>query len=96
MTDQPILDSPPSFTWTTWHDLSLALILTAIGIVGLLPLLLLLAAFVGFAGHGVTGLWYGLLVDGRNRMSLARLQMLLWILLMLSGFLAALFNIMLH
>jgi len=88
--------------WTAGHDLSLALIVVSIGVVGLLlaPLtawlliLALLTAFAILAGHGVTGLWHGLLIDGRNKMSLSRLQMLLWTLLVLSAFLtAALYNI---
>jgi hypothetical protein len=108
MTDQFLADTPTSSTWTGWHDISLLVILAALGLVGVLVLpvftqaswlvlLFLLGAFTAVTGHGVTGLWYGLLVDGRNRMSLARLQMLLWTLLMLSGFLAAaLFNIALR
>jgi hypothetical protein len=91
--------------WTAGHDLGLALVLVAIGLVGLLAspvftmtswlaILALLTVFTIVAGHGVTGLWYGLLIDGRNKMSLSRLQMLLWTLLVLSGFLAAgLYNI---
>jgi len=91
--------------WTAGHDLSLALIVVSIGVVGLLLaptlavtawllILALLTAFTILAGHGVTGLWHGLLIDGRNKMSLSRLQTLLWTLLVLSGFLAAgLFNI---
>src|SRR5262249_40978124 len=41
------------------------------------------------ASQGVTGSPWGLLIDDRNRMSLARLQMLLWMLAVLSAFLAA-------
>lgn len=91
--------------WTRWHDLSLALIVLLVGLVGLLAsptftmtawlvILTLLTTFTIVAGHGVTGMWHGLLIDGRNKMSLSRLQMLLWTLLVLSGFLAAaLYNI---
>lgn len=91
--------------WTLWHDFGLVLIVLLIGLVGLLAsptftltawlvILTLLTGFTIVAGHGVTGLWHGLLIDGRNKMSLARLQMLLWTLLVLSGFLsAALYNI---
>jgi len=46
------------------------------------------------AGHGILGLWRGLLVDERNKMSLSRLQMILWTIIVLSGFLTvALLNI---
>ncbi len=37
----------------------------------------------------VTGLWRGLLVDERNKVSLSRLQMTLWTVVILSGFLTA-------
>jgi hypothetical protein len=91
--------------WTLWHDVSLVLVVLLIGLTGLLAsptftltawlvILALLTAFTIVAGHGVTGLWHGLLIDARNKMSLSRLQMLLWTLLVLSAFLsAALYNI---
>lgn len=41
------------------------------------------------AGHGITGLARGVLIDDRHRLSLSRLQMLLWTVLVLSGYLAA-------
>jgi hypothetical protein len=54
----------------------------------------LMAAVGAVAGHGVTGLWRGVLVDDRHRLSLSRLQMLLWTVLVLSAYLtAALANI---
>ncbi len=106
MTRQPRLAAQAEAAkWTSGHDVSLVLILVAVGVAGLvaapvfrlaawLAILLLLTAFTLVAGHGITGLWYGLLVDGRNKMSLARLQTLLWTLLMLSAFLTAgLYNI---
>lgn len=49
----------------------------------------LMTAFAAIAGHGVTGLWRGVLVDDRHRVSLSRLQMLLWTVLVLSAYLAA-------
>ena len=49
----------------------------------------LMAAFAAVAGHGVTGLWRGVLIDDRHRLSLSRLQMLLWTVLVLSAYLAA-------
>ena len=85
--------------WTVWHSASLLGILAAVFIV---ELLLPTAPFVDVvehsgapgmfavvAGHGVTGLWLGLLIDTRNKASLSRLQMTLWTILILSGFLAA-------
>jgi hypothetical protein len=38
--------------------------------------------------HGITGLWFGLLIDERNKMSLSRLQMSLWTLVVLSALFA--------
>lgn len=49
----------------------------------------LMAAFAAVAGHGVTGLARGVLIDDRHRLSLSRLQMLLWTVLVLSAYMAA-------
>lgn len=87
-------------TWTRWHSASLLGILAAVFIVELLlpapprlwtwfSIMALLGLFAVVAGHGVTGLWLGLLIDTRNKVSLSRLQMTLWTILILSGFLAA-------
>lgn len=87
-------------TWTIWHSASLLGILAAVFVAELLlpapprlwtwlSILALLGLFAVVAGHGVTGLWLGLLIDTRNKVSLSRLQMVLWTLLILSGFLAA-------
>jgi hypothetical protein len=51
-------------------------------------LILLILSFL-VTGHGVRGIWNGIFIDGRNRMSLSWLQMVLWTLLVLSGFFAA-------
>ena len=48
-----------------------------------------MALFVVIAGQGVTGLWRGMLIDDRNKMGLSRLQMILWTIIVLSGFLVA-------
>jgi len=85
-------------TWT--HVIFLALILVAIAWLGIrwkpqnpslvwVAILVLMAAFAVVAGHGITGYWRGVLIDGRYRMSLSRLQMLAWSLLVLSSLLAA-------
>ncbi|HVM69338.1 MAG TPA: hypothetical protein VM204_05825 [Gaiellaceae bacterium] len=52
-----------------------------------IAVLMTLVAVVG--GHGITGLARGVLVDDRHRLSLSRAQMLLWTVLVLSGYLAA-------
>ncbi|NUT56845.1 MAG: hypothetical protein HOQ03_12805 [Thermoleophilia bacterium] len=49
----------------------------------------LMAAFAAVAGHGVTGLARGVLIDERHRVTLGRLQMLIWTVLVLSAYLAA-------
>lgn len=51
----------------------------------------LLGAFVLVVGHGVTGMWRGVLIDERNVISLSRFQMLAWTVLILSAFMAAAF-----
>lgn len=51
--------------------------------------LLLLVAFAAIAGHIITGVWRGVLIDSRNKISLSRLQMLMWTVLVLSGLLVA-------
>ena len=58
-------------------------------LVAWLAILALFGSFATIAGHGITGLLRGLFVDGRNKVSLSRLQMFLWTILVLSGFLAA-------
>ena len=91
--------------WRIRHTLILPTLLIAAGLIGLLfPaslrlftwiaifLLLLLSSLI--VGHGTTDKWNGLLIDERNKISLARFQMMLWILIVLSAFLtAALINV---
>lgn len=65
------------------------------GLVVWLIMLVLLGLCFVVIGEGTTGLWEGLLIDTRNRMSLSRLQLVLWTLVVLSAFLTvALFNIL--
>jgi hypothetical protein len=89
----------PSSAWRVAHSISLAAILGAILVLEwLFPFtrvltwlnVMLLTAVLGFViGHGLSGQWLGLLIDSGNKMSLSRLQVLLWTLLILSGFLTA-------
>lgn len=51
--------------------------------------MLLLIVFAAIAGHIITGVWRGVLIDARNKISLSRLQMLMWTVLVLAGFLVA-------
>ena len=86
--------------WRPIHTLGLLALLLAILLTRLvlpasprlwtwLSLLGLLALFALVVGHGVTGLWLGALIDSRHKVSLSRLQMLLWTTLILSGYLTA-------
>jgi hypothetical protein len=86
--------------WSNWHTASLIAIVVSIFLIEVflpsvfrlwcwLGVMGLLALFALIAGHGVTGLWLGLLIDSRNKLSLSRLQLLLWTVMILSGFLAA-------
>src|SRR4051812_25502858 len=95
----------PKPIWKLWHTVSLVAMIIAIVLLGLLipptqrlwawiGTLVLLAGFVTVAGRGILGLWTGLLIDEQNKMSLSRLQMMLWTIIVLSGFLTvALCNI---
>lgn len=49
----------------------------------------LLLLFSVVSGYVITGLLRGVLIDSRNKISLSRFQMLLWTILILSGFLTA-------
>jgi hypothetical protein len=70
-----------------WADINIVLIFW-------LFVLLSLTMFTIACGQCVTGRWLGALIDERNVISLSRLQIILWTLLILSGFLtAALYNI---
>ncbi len=86
--------------WTGWHTFGLPAIIVAIMLItpltpfqgrawAWLATLILLGIFTAVAGHGITGLWRGLLIDDRNKISLSRLQMIFWTIVVLSGFLTA-------
>jgi hypothetical protein len=70
------------------HSLGLGAIIIFILVLGLVPspasrhnawlaMLILLFLFALIVGHGITGLWRGVLVDERNKISLSRLQLIL-------------------
>ena len=54
-----------------------------------LVILALMVLILVDVGVGVTSHWWGVLIDDRNKLSLSRLQLVLWTLLVLSAFLAA-------
>lgn len=88
-----------------WQPLVLLLIIAAVALIGWrwkaptdkpgqaviiwLVNMGLLLVFTVIVGHVITGLLRGALIDSGNKVSLARLQMLLWTFLILSGFLTA-------
>ncbi len=62
--------------------------------VGWPAILVLMALYIALAGKTICGYWCGCLIDGRNKISLSRLQMIAWTILVLSGFVtAAFFNL---
>lgn len=95
--DQPDARASP---WTTKHSLSLlSLVAGLILLESVMPAadrlwlwygsMILLALFGIIAGKAVTGQWLGLLIDTRNKVSLARFQMVVWTILILSAYLTA-------
>jgi hypothetical protein len=52
-------------------------------------ILVLMIFFAIVAGKGITGYWRGILIDNRNKISLARVQLLVWTLLILSAIVTA-------
>lgn len=83
-------------TWRWWHTAFLFAVLALLIAMALMTpwslygswivAMLALALFTLVVGHGVTGVWKGAFVDERNRMSLSRLQMLLWTVVIISAF----------
>lgn len=49
----------------------------------------LMTAFGVFLGYAITGYWRGILIDDRNKLSLSRLQILIWSLVILSALFTA-------
>lgn len=83
---------------TIFHLFGSFIILIAIVLIGLNManpahawawILVLVAAFAVLNGHGITGALWGVIIDSRNKMSLSRLQMLVWTLIVISGLAAA-------
>jgi hypothetical protein len=51
--------------------------------------MVLMGVTIVLIGHGITGQFDGFLIDPRNKMSLSRLQLVLWTIVILPAFLAA-------
>jgi hypothetical protein len=96
------LSQQPKPKWTRRHTLWLLLIVGIVGALGLagskvpelrppnfVVTMALMVVSMGIIAHGIVGNPYGSLIDERNKMSLSRLQMILWTIVVLSGFLTA-------
>jgi len=84
--------------WTFWHSVSALAALVATGCVSwFVPsrltvwiiIVVLLTLFIVITANGTTGDWRGALIDDRNTISLSRLQMSVWTILILSALLTA-------
>jgi hypothetical protein len=88
--------------WGLWHALAfIGVVMLGVGVIVAgfrgeiwpiwiwLGLLGLLAALTAVISHAYTHKWSGILIDDSNHYSLSRLQMLLWTMLILSAFVAA-------
>jgi hypothetical protein len=92
--------APSKGNWRWWHTLGVVAVIVAMVLFGRLasPLnswlasVALLIIFLLIAGQGTTGLLSGALIDERNKMSLSRLQMVVWTVLVLSAIVAAAFS----
>jgi len=56
-----------------------------------LVMIILLRLFVLILGHGTTGTIFGVLIDQRNKISLSRLQLVIWVIVILAAFITAAF-----
>jgi hypothetical protein len=89
--------------WRAGHTIGFLILFGLIAIAGLtirsplqawVAVMVLSTALVVVAGHGITGLWRGFLLDSRRKLSLSRFQLVIWSILVLAAFLtAALANI---
>jgi len=80
--------------WYWWHTMLMFLLVGALIVLAILPTAgslvptwlggcAILLAMMAVASHGITRRWLGVLIDSRNRISLARLQIVLWTVVIL-------------
>lgn len=63
--------------------------LAFVGLVGLWGIgVVIILVLLGLAGREISGQWFGVLIDSRNKVSLSRLQITLWTTMVLSAYLA--------
>lgn len=95
-----MVESPYKNFDTYKYLLGLVVILVLITWVGLranpgegagawIQILVLMTVFSIVVGKAITGHWRGILIDRRNKMSLSRLQIIVWTLVVLSAIVAA-------
>ncbi len=87
--------------WKWWHTLCLLLLMVVFPALAYDKLAVLTHSWLVFmlgtvlglflVGHGVTGSWKGAFVDDRNVISLSRLQMISWTILILTAFSSSVF-----
>jgi hypothetical protein len=53
---------------------------------------LILVLFLVIAGRAITGVWLGAFIDDVNKISLSRLQLIVWTIVIVSAFMAAAFS----
>lgn len=91
----PNIEPPPKPPrWGHFHNFTSLMLIAALVVAGLrAPVaqawilgMVFLLAFCAIAGHGVTNNVFGVLIDRRNKMTLSRLQMLLWTVVVLSAY----------
>lgn len=97
-TSTPPLEIPRSSLahWRNWHSVAVILITAFFAWMAIrrpwelylswIVVMLALVAFTLIVGRGVTGVWKGALIDDRNKVSLSRLQMLTWTVVVLAAF----------
>jgi hypothetical protein len=81
--------------WAPWHTASVSIVTAVcLGMAFWFPwgpfaawivLMIAMALFILIVGHGVTGAWTGAIIDDRCKMSLSRLQLLLWTIVVVSA-----------
>ena len=86
----------PASNWSWWHTAGLVLFVVLVvwvavpqtmGLrVGWIVFAVSLVGFTGVAGHGIKGVWRGMFIDERNMISLSRLQMFVWTVVVLSAY----------
>ena len=76
------------FAWNTSYAWS--------AVVDWIAVIALLCSTFALSGYAVTGQWQAALIDGRNRMSLSWLQMILWTVVVFSALLTAMLLNVIH